>query len=138
MRKLQYLPIFVGLGILSCFLLSCKEKKVPTLDKEAHELYNRSLSLVTSYTDSILNSQDSATLIQLDKRFESTLTKLNYEYPAGTDYEITEGENDTLTMLSVRYVHAKDSMLKVFGRAATSVDSISIDSIGINPNLTLD
>lgn len=131
MKSLYLLPLSIALILLSFGLVACKEKQAPTLAKEAQELYSKSVGLISLYTDSLLASKDSSTLIQLDKRFENTLTKLNYQYPAGTDYEITEGENDTLTMMSVRYVSLKDSLLKAFAGNNLSPDSIPADSIAV-------
>ena len=108
----------------SLVIIGCKETNTPTLTEEAHILYKRSIYLTNIYMDSILNCKDSSSIYQIDKHFDNRLTKLNYEYPAGTDYDMTEGENDTLTFQLARYAYIKDSLLQAVGKKVNLTDSV--------------
>lgn len=84
------------------------------------------------YTDSITHAKDSASLLALMQRYDDSLTKLNYEYPANSDILIDEGENDTIKMLSMRIVHLRDSLLlRMSGKVANdSISTAASDSVG--------
>ncbi|MDE6682981.1 MAG: hypothetical protein K2J87_06100, partial [Muribaculaceae bacterium] len=81
---------------------------------QASELYQKSVRLIRLYTDSFENAQDSATLLNLNERFTSSLTALNFKYPSETCLEISEGENDTLTNLTEKIISVRDSLLYLY------------------------
>ena len=75
---------------------------------------------------------DSSTLLSLCERYDDTITRLNYEYKAGADYEMSEGENDTLTNLTFRFISLRDSLLQRYANPAKiDPDSTTRDSIKI-------
>ena len=89
--------IFMMVIMLLCVVVSsCEKKKVNTLREPARELYLKSVALSTKYIDSISHAKDSTILLALFDRYDNDITNLNYSYPAGADYELAEGENDTL------------------------------------------
>ena len=116
------------LTIAICHLPACMRNAESNLIAEAGELYEKTLALTNSYTDSVLNSKDSAQLHRLTDKFETELTKLNFQYPPDTDYEMNEGQNDTLLQISKRYVEARDSMLYYFAHHRVEPDSVAADS----------
>lgn len=119
----------VALIISSTLICGCIKKTDRSLRKEARELYLKSLSLSNKYLDSLARCRDTATLLGIAERYDHAVTSLNYKYPAGTDYEISEGENDTLTGLTLRFITLRDSMLLVFSKQLSAVDSLANDSI---------
>lgn len=113
MRKLFYCAL---LAVLIMPVLSCEKKKSHSLRDDARALYEQSISIVRKYTDSISAAKDSASLLSLFSRYDDAVTRLNYSCPAGAAYEITEGENDTLTNLSLRLISLKDSLLASYAQ----------------------
>lgn len=126
MRKLFYIILF-------CAILtgtwSCVKKREHTLRGEAKELYVESKRITSIYLDSMSKAKDSTTLLGLCERYDEAITRLNYEHIAGADYEISEGENDTLTNLNDRFVALRDSLLCHYAHNSTKLDSLSADSI---------
>lgn len=74
-------------------------------------------------------ASDSATLLELNERFEHALTNLNFKFPAETCLEISEGENDTLTNLTEKIIILRDSLLYSYAHTIERNDSIPADSI---------
>lgn len=126
MRKLFYI-------ILLCAILtgtwSCVKKREHTLRGEAKELYVESKRITNIYLDSMSKAKDSTMLLGLCERYDEAITRLNYEHIAGADYEISEGENDTLTNLNDRFVALRDSLLYSYAHNSIKPDSLSADSI---------
>lgn len=107
--------IFIMGLVLSCVVVSsCEKKKVNTMREPARELYLKSVAMSTKYINSISDAKDSTTLLALFERYDNDITNLNYSYPAGADYELAEGENDTLKNLSARIIHLRDSLLYAY------------------------
>lgn len=110
------------------FTEGCAEKPVETLAPEARDLYKKSADLIRSYTDSITRAEDSVSWAAIDHRFEERLTKLNFKYPADTDLHLSQGENDTLYILTTRYVRAKAEAHTRILRGPLPADTLAQDS----------
>lgn len=111
----RFSGIFVMVLLLSCVAMSsCEKKKVNTMREPARDLYLKSVSLTTKYIDSISHAKDTTSLLDLFNRYDQAVTNLNYSYPAGADYELAEGENDTLKNLSARIIFLRDSLLYAY------------------------
>ncbi|MDE7413000.1 MAG: hypothetical protein K2N05_04300 [Muribaculaceae bacterium] len=131
MRFLLYIIVAFPLLISP----ACKKKVETSLRPDAIELYHKSARLLRLYLDSFSLAKDSATLLDLDSRFNHSLTTLNFKFPAETCLEISEGENDTLTNLTERLVALKDSLLFLYAHPVTDEDSIPIDSLSMSDEL---
>ncbi len=119
-------PVILIAGLFS--FVACKKPMDNSKRIQASELYQKSVRLIRLYTDSFENAQDSATLLNLNERFTSSLTALNFKYPSETCLEISEGENDTLTNLTEKIISVRDSLLYLYAHPVIS-DSLSSDSI---------
>ena len=150
------MQIFIGrimavsfpLGLL---LLSGCNKPIDNSKRlNAIDLYVKSVSLITNYTDSFKGATDSATLLKLNDNFSSALSALNFKYPSEisrhvsegylkypseTCLDISEGENDTLTNLTEKIISIRDSLLYLYAHPlvtdSTLTDSIPHDKISI-------
>lgn len=113
MRRLLY---FAGIALSAIVIgaTSCGNSEGDARGKSARELYEKTIRLNARYTDSLRVAKDSATVERLSKSYEEALTRLNFEYPADTDLEMSEGENDTLVNINLRYVSLRDSLLYRF------------------------
>lgn len=108
MRK----PIFsILLPALAIAVAGCRNQGDNVQGEQARALYERSVRIIVKYTDSLAQAHDSATILRMDKNYDEELTKLNYDYPSDTDLAISEGENDTLANLTLKYVSLRDSLL---------------------------
>lgn len=115
--------IAVGIGTASCGNHTESSAK-----SDSRMLYERSVQTYRNYTDSMAAAADSLDVSRLDDAFESALSQLNFQYPAETDFEITEGENDTLIMMSKRYIFVRDSVLSHFAEHAhLAVDTVELE-----------
>lgn len=121
-------------GILILGFGACGGNQEDKLRADARALYERTVKLNRAYSDSIVQARDSATLDRLDAAYEAALEKLNFGFPAETDYGISEGENDTLRSLSARYVFLRDSMLSVVGNNAhLAADTVEVEQEAVRP-----
>lgn len=126
MKSLFYSLI---IAIVTFTAISCSSGDGNARNPKARELYLKSLKLAKAYTDSIQNARDSAEIVRLSKAYETALTNLNYAYPADLGLEISEGENDTLVKVTMRYVAVRDAKLKNIGYVAPAeIDSALLGS----------
>lgn len=122
----------IPIMFLVCIIIaSCTHEKRNAKREYATTLYYRSVSMIKLYTDSMMAARDSITVLGLSERLNNQLTVLNFDCPSDTDLEITEGENDTLMMLTDRIVNLRDSLLYRFAHPLTSADSLAADSVAI-------
>ena len=114
-------------------LCCCKEKKDENSNIAADKLFEKSLLLLTAYTDSLKTARDSAHVESLARAFESKINAVNFEFPPDTDLKLSQEENDSLIKMTDRLVDARISRLKWF--ATPSQDSVPTDSL--NPTVSL-
>lgn len=129
MRKLLYIAL---ISAFSLTIFSCVKKPDTRLTEEAGKLYKESVRLTQAYTDSVIKATDSTAVHILTSNFENQLTKLNFKYPADTDIDMDEGQNDTIERLNQRFVAVRDSMLYYFAHRKSVPDSLANDSTGIS------
>lgn len=118
--------IAVMLGILS-LSWSCGGEKSVDEHAEASGLYKRTCMLTRQYIDSIKSAKDTVTLNALLERYEEMLDRMNFEVEPDTDYQLSEGENDTISMLMDQLAKAREERLKVLRKAPA--DSVASDTI---------
>lgn len=117
------------LGILSVLFIitvsvNCSR---PTDNKErdtAVALYKENINLLRIYIDSMKNATDSATVFNIGENFDKAMVALHYAYPSNTDLNISEGENDTIILLTERLISIRDSLLYSFGHSPLTTDTI--------------
>lgn len=109
-------------------LTSCRKDNSQDIRVESRELYTRSLTLLKHYTDSIKQARDSATVLRLDKALDNDITKVNAEYSPEAALKISEGENDTLTMMTMKFINLRDTLLRKLSKTHPT-DSIPTDTI---------
>lgn len=87
--------------VIFSFLLSvvsCSSKEEVSHDVDTDKLYNSTLSLIKTYTDSLRTSADTMELSMVFANFNHQLEKLNFDVVPDTDLHLTEDRNDTLYM----------------------------------------
>ncbi len=130
MRSIIYIVLTTVAAGLT--MQSCVKKNERSLRGEARDLFLKSSGIAKAYLDSMAYATDSSTLLSLCERYDDTITRLNYEYKAGADYEMSEGENDTLTNLTFRFISLRDSLLQRYANPTKiDPDSTTRDSIKI-------
>lgn len=97
-----------------CVFASCNHNNANISRQQARDLFVKSKSLLTAYSDSLKSAKDSAQVLGLVHHADSLITKLNFEYPVDTDLSISESENDTLINLTSRIIQMRDSLLHRF------------------------
>lgn len=105
--------------ILSSLLLvtsisSCSKKEISADHDEAEKLFEKTLALVNSFTDSIRNASDSAQVRRLATVFEAKINNLNFEFPPDTDFNLTEEENDSIIKVIDLLVSEQSLRLRSF------------------------
>lgn len=113
MKKLLYL-FLIAVSFMT--LEACGSKKTEGRNPQARQLYLNSLRLCKVYTDSMKHAGDSSEILRLGKAYDESLSKLEYNYPPDLGLEISEGENDTLTKLTLRFISVRDSVMKMLAR----------------------
>ena len=128
-------PIFsILLPALAIAVSGCRNQGDNGQGEQARALYERSARIIVKYTDSLAQAHDSATILRMDKNYDEELTKLNYDYPSDTDLAISEGENDTLANLTLKYVSLRDSLLyRLAHPLVLRNDSLPADTIPAKP-----
>lgn len=78
---------------------------------EARELFEAVTSLTESYTAKVAAASDSASWATLCEEYEDSLDKVNFSFSPDIDLLLTEGQNDTITMLMSAYVKVRDERI---------------------------
>ena len=91
-----------------CMLSACGSDKPARDRSDAISLFKEVTSLTESYTGKIKVAPDSASWAAVSTEFEDSLDKVNFRFPPDTDLLLTEGQNDTIAQLIVRYIKARD------------------------------
>ncbi len=130
-----FLPGHCGfLAAISLLLTGCGHSRENAVADESRVLYEESVRLTRLYTDSIRAARDSAAVNRLDEDYEKRLTDINMRHPVDTDLAVSEGENDTLIRMNVRYVFLRDSLLEAFSHNAhLAVDTVEAKTEAVGP-----
>lgn len=120
-RGILYLFSLMMLIVASCQ----KNQEAEEQTRDAQLLYNESKKLLKIYTDSLKNATTRMDLENISERFENSLASLYNQYPSETDMEMTEGENDTLYLLTKKLLVTKDRRAKELGPLVAENDSIN-------------
>lgn len=118
-----------GLIIIALFAGGCRRKDDNNLDREAKELFENSVRLIKSYSDSLKTAGDTARIEYLTNAFDKSLTSLNFKYPADTDLSLSEEENDSMIKLISRIVELRQQRLKELDKNLhLAVDTVEVKS----------
>lgn len=112
--------------LLAIASMGCDTGRNNPRGADAPSLFHKSMSLIKAYTDSMMLATDSTRVESLANGLEERLTKLNFSYPADTDLQLTEGENDTLAIVTSKFVKLKKERLYQFAHPIVRTDSDSI------------
>lgn len=115
MRKIPGIKTFmVAVAIMStCYVISaCTREQKDDNSQEASSLYERTCQLTRQYIDSIKVAKDSTQVANLIDRYEVALDKMNFDVSADTDFNLTEGQNDTINQLMEQMSAVRHARLK--------------------------
>lgn len=101
------------------FMISCADGGKREHNASAASLYGKTVETLKAYTDSVRRAPDSAAVLALRDRCRDRLDHLNFEFPADTDLDMTEGENDTIAILSSRFLATASQRLQSFATQPT-------------------
>ena len=96
---------------------------------EARGLFRRISSLTRVYTGKVASAPDSASWAQACLEFEDSLEKINFSVSPDTDLLLTEGQNDTIHNLTVKYIEARDRRIQEILHPVVPTDTVAADSI---------
>lgn len=124
LRIVNLLPIF----ILIVAAVGCGNKGEENRDAEARKLFDGMCRLTSLYLDSIESAKDSVRVNALMENYDTKITELNFSVKPDTDFQLTQGENDTIAMMvdSIRRVY--DRKLYNFSHQMNVFDSDSLPS----------
>ena len=117
--KYSLILVFITFLCISCG--TEKEKKDHTNQRD---LFNNSIQVIDKYKSKLSKSQNSTELDSLFSLFEEELGDLNMKYPAKTDFEMAEDENDTLSTQIMEIINLRDSIRRSFISTELPVDSV--------------
>ena len=121
MRRLLYTSI-----LLATLLVGCGDNKQNDTPGHADMMYAELKALMRSHCDSLRLASDSASIAHSIERYETELNKCIFRHPAGTDLELSAGQQDTLTMLTENFLALKRSKIQGLTMPADSVASDSV------------
>lgn len=119
------------LACLTSMLLivgGCSNPKTIDNKSESDKMFIELKELLMLYSDSLKNASDSASITNIVDRYESEQTKTIYKYPAESDLQLTQGQQDTIASLTENFVAIK--RLK-YSNLLHGNDSIATDSIPV-------
>lgn len=123
------IPTILMAGMMLC-ASACGNSDKGRNNAMALQLFSKSVNLIKGYTDSIRQTNDSASLRRLSNEFNERIAKVNFEFPADTDLDLTEQENDSLIKMIdklVELIRQKEKTLNI----SVTYDSIpTTDSLG--------
>ena len=131
------MPMFKFIFLSSLFIfigLSCTSEKKETQTQPYDELFVKSSEIYKMAIDSIKNVNDSASFYSVIENLDNKLTKLYYDFPAGTDYSLSEEENDSLIKLSQEFILERN---KADRRINVKTETDSIDKTDLKENRTI-
>ncbi|MCM1290930.1 MAG: hypothetical protein NC201_01050 [Prevotella sp.] len=87
-------------GLLMSIVAGCSDgnKNMDKIDSE--KLYSEEKNLLQKYTDSLRQMPDSGDVSGLIERYQVALMGINSKYTSEADLEMTQGENDTIYMMT--------------------------------------
>ena len=97
-------------ALIATSFAACDENNEKTDRSEARHLFVATVNLTAAYCDSMKLAADSAAVARLDNAYQAQLTRLNMGVAPETDTKLTEGENDTLYILTRKYVMIRSKM----------------------------
>ena len=100
--------IFIASALLFC---ACSNSQTNDENSQADQLYNDLKAIIISYSDSLNAANDSASIDNIIRNFEAELIKTNYNYPPETDFNMTVGQQDTISKLTDELIRIKQSKL---------------------------
>ena len=106
----------------------CNNPKTIDNKSESDKMFIELKELLLLYSDSLKNAADSASITNIVNRYESELTKTIYKYPAESDLQLTQGQQDTIASLTENFVSLK--RLK-YSNLLQNNDSIATDNITV-------
>lgn len=115
-----------SLLLLAAAVLAACDGKEQQSDPYPERLYRAEKALIVKYTDSLAAAKDSTAVDSIIRRFEEQMTKLNLRFPPGTDMRMPSVYNDTLYLLTAKYLKIRHK--KLFPDPLES-DSLRLDSI---------
>ena len=95
--KINKLLIIILCLLFPCF--ACKKKEENDGGPEARELFSRSSKTILEAIKELGLANDSMSVDSLQTLFEKKITDINFSFPAQTDLNLTEQENDSLFKL---------------------------------------
>lgn len=109
--------------LLIYFIASCVRTENVSNDKEnANKMYDDLYSLVVAYNDSLNQSSDSVHIENMILDYERKLTEIVFSYPPNTDLNMTNGQQDTLSQLTDKFIELKK--IKILATSNIESDSI--------------
>ena len=123
MRINKLLTLFALAGALT--LCACQKESGDNRRHEARKLYVKEINILSAYCDSMKQAQDSLRAARLDSCCLAALTDLNMRNEPELDAALTEGENDTLYMLTNYYVKLRDKKFRIKYTPSEAADSLS-------------
>lgn len=126
MMKKRLCDIHLYLFLLSVFMIpasGCRKSDSKQDHAMAAQLFAKSVGTIRAYTDSLKAANDSASLRRLKEGINEKLAKINFQFPADTDLQMTEDENDSLISMIDRVVAIIEEKEKAINKAL-SPDSI--------------
>lgn len=123
-----------ALTMLMLVSVACGKKESNPNRDAARSLYEKVTALTRNYTDSIIAASDTVRVNELLQQFEEKIDKMNFDVPANTDYSLTEGENDTISLLLEKMAKVRRDKFKELSALSHPTDSIPASSVSDMPD----
>lgn len=102
-------------------IAGCSDGKEKTTHDFAGELFGKLQEAGKRYTDSMAAAKDSTAIYRIDEEYEERLAKIADEYPAETDNNFSETQNEILYNITERYITIRKKRLDSLSSRRDSV-----------------
>lgn len=96
---------------IGCVMMSCTQEQYDD-HSQANEMFEQTLSLVKTYTDSLRTAPDTASVRRIAENYEAAAAKISLGYPPETDMKLTEGQQDSIWRYTRKFLEIKRSRLR--------------------------
>ncbi len=121
--------IFLIAGVLSFIFAACSEERSDNVDnEEVVQLYAELCDAYRSYSDSLECAPDTISRLRIADALSESLRNIYASHSPDLDRGLTEGQNDTLWMLTRRYMKLRNERL---GAATAASDTSGVDTTSV-------
>lgn len=114
--------------LLPVLLSSCEAHNDGSQIDDTNRLYHNLCKITIAYTDSLANARDTTDIQRIVANYELAFEKACFDVPPDTDFNMSEGKNDTIKILQDKFLNTKTEMSHRILNMHLTSDTIKVKS----------